>query len=220
MCGSVSTEGVISKEVLLHKGVLFQDPRFGVPALFFTVSYHAKLLLKTRRAMPGRSCWLYLPYPYPSKGRKVNIVIDGLFMMSATMHLRRQAHRALTTSCFRGSSEVILASRPLVTPTSSRASSRFAATRRSLSAVPSSDDRPLIPGIGRGKTSTGLVCFFNFFRLVSAPPPPTILPFPSTVCGHCDSRLCLGCDHFHAPPLPRSHPHPINPSPPSFDNIF
>lgn len=113
--------------------------------------------------MPGRSCWLYLPYP--SKGRKVNIVIDGLFMMSATMHLRRQAHRALTTSCFRGSSEVILASRPLVTPPSSRASSRFAATRRSLSAVPSSDDRPLIPGIGRGKTSTGLVCFFIFFDL-------------------------------------------------------
>jgi hypothetical protein len=69
---------------------------------------------------------------------------------SASMLLRRQARRTLTAAATCSRHEAV----------ARRSTPPGPSTRRCLSAMPSSaaeDDKPLIPGIGRGKTSTGLV---------------------------------------------------------------
>lgn len=62
--------------------------------------------------------------------------------MSASILLRHQARRALTSFTRR---EV------------SRRTAWTSFPTRCFSAEPAADDKPLVPGIGRGKTSTGLV---------------------------------------------------------------
>ena len=80
-------------------------------------------------------------------------------MMSASALLRRPALRAATSIARREALR--------------RPAARALPSARYFSAEPAADDEPLVPGIGRGKTSTGLV---SWRLLLQCLLPPNLRP--------------------------------------------